>query len=63
MNEGRDRAAWSVVSEILAVMANLWTSSKGRRWTGGDFNPYRIHETAMAPIDMLRQVFVERSAG
>lgn len=63
MNEGRDRVAWSIVSEVLAVMANLLSSSKrARRFHGSDFNPYRIREVEAAPvgIDVLRHVFIER---
>jgi hypothetical protein len=60
MNEGRDRAAWAVVSEVLSVMVNLWSSPKGRRFSGSDFDPYRQTKKAAAPIEMLRMVFVER---
>lgn len=61
MREGKDRHAWSVASEIIAVMANLW-GKKGKRFCGRDFNPYRDAEANAAPVplEVLRRVFVER---
>lgn len=63
MHEGRERSRWSVASEMMATMANLWTSKRGKRFTSTDFNPFRDEESKSlpeVPIDVLRQVFVER---
>ena len=39
MTEGRDRFAWSVVSSLMALMANCHRGSKGKKFSPNDFNP------------------------
>lgn len=66
MQRGRDKSAWSIVSEMLAVMVNLWSGKRSQRFTGADFNPYAIEQgkaaKASVEIGILRRVFVEGKA-
>ena len=39
MTDGRDRHVWSVVSALMALIANCHRDSKGRRLEPDDFNP------------------------
>jgi hypothetical protein len=39
MTEGRDRHLWSVVSAVMALMANCHRDSKSRILEPDDFNP------------------------
>jgi hypothetical protein len=39
MTEGRDKNVWSVVSSIMALIANCHRDSKRSAMTADDFNP------------------------
>ena len=39
MTDGRDRHVWSVVSALMALIANCHRDAKGRALTPDDFNP------------------------
>ena len=44
MTEGRDRHVWSVVSAIMALMANCHKDSKTKALKPEDFNPTLTRE-------------------
>jgi hypothetical protein len=39
MTDGRDRHVWSVVSALMALIANCHRDSKSRKLAPDDFNP------------------------
>jgi len=39
MNDGRDRHVWSVMSALMALIANCHRDSKSRSLAPDDFNP------------------------
>ncbi|MGL6193665.1 MAG: hypothetical protein ACRC2T_02445 [Thermoguttaceae bacterium] len=44
MTDGRDRHVWSVVSALMALIANCHRDSKGRVMKPDDFNPTMTRE-------------------
>ena len=45
MYRGKGKDEWSRLSVVLATTANM-NSSKGKRFTSSDFNPYEHSDTA-----------------
>lgn len=65
MAEGRNRAAWSHTSAVLALVANVHRDpKKTKAFNPSDFNPLigNNRAPAKADVSLLKQVFVDRKS-
>ncbi len=58
MTEGRDRFAWSIVSSMMALIANCH-KDKGKALTPDDFNPTLTKEERMRDAILITDENVE----
>lgn len=60
MAEARLRHDWQRTASTMALLANIHRSPGRPAFKPADFDPFSQRSRAVAPIEVLRQVFVER---
>lgn len=66
MAEGKQRAAWSHTSALLAMLANVNRGKKSKTFKPGDFDPYDKRATQRSEklpgnVRMLKDVFINNA--
>lgn len=54
------RHDWQRTASIMALIANVHRSPSRPAFKPADFDPFSARRRVVAPIEVLRQVFVER---